>query len=413
MRYLVANRNLGLLVIGQLISAIGDHFYLIGLPWLALQVTGNAFTAGTLLAAASLPRAVFMLVGGAATDRFSARWVLITSNGAQAVLMTVLAAAVLAGYVQLGLLHGLAFLTGLVDAFGLPALNTVLPGAAGEIPLEDANVYLQGANMASGVIGPALAGFVIGGSESGGVSAGGLEGIGYAFLLNALTFLVGIAFFWGIRVRGGDQDRASQAPLVSSIRGSVAYILEDKKLRALFALMLLLGLFLTGTIRVGFPMLADSRPGGGAQDFGNMSAAFGGGLLLGMVALRILPRPTASISGLLALVLISPVSAGLILLGLGIPLLASLGVILLMGIGVGYVVILLLSWLQRRTPSHLLGRMMALVLFATIGLSPLSQLLMGYLLDLNLRATLVGVGGLLLLFLLLTGSSREMWALED
>jgi hypothetical protein len=115
---------------------------------------------------------------------------------------------------------------------------------------------------------------------------------------------------------------------------------------------------------------------------------------------------------LVALVLISPVPAGLVLLGAGIPMLTSLGVIFLMGTGVGYVVIFLLSWLQRRTPNHLLGRMMALVLFAITGLSPLSQLLMGALLDLNLRGTLIGVGGLILIFLILIGASREMWALE-
>jgi hypothetical protein len=339
--------------------------------------------------------------------------VLIASNGIQAILMASLAVVILVGYLHLGLLHAFAFLTGLVDAFGLPALNTILPQAAGETPLEDANVYLQGANMASGVVGPALAGLVIGVSSSGETVSGTLDGIGYAFLVNAATFLVGISLFWGLRLHADDPEGAADVSLLTSIRGSVAYILDDRKLRSLFALMLLLGLFLSGTIRVGFSILADSRSAGGVQDFGNMSSAFGAGLLSGMIALRVLPRPPASIAGLLSLVLISPVPAGLILLGLGIPMLPALGVILVMGIGVGYVIIYLLSWLQRRTPSHLLGRMMALVFFATIGLSPLSQLLMGYLIDLNLQVSFVGVGGLILLSLILLGSSREMWALED
>jgi MFS family permease len=69
---MLANRNVRLLVLGQFISAIGDHFYLIALPWLGLQITGSAFVAGTLLAVASVPRSVFMLLGGAVTDRYSA-----------------------------------------------------------------------------------------------------------------------------------------------------------------------------------------------------------------------------------------------------------------------------------------------------------------------------------------------------
>ena len=47
---MVTNRNLRLLVVGQFISAIGDHFYLIAMPRLGLQLTGSALVAGTLLA---------------------------------------------------------------------------------------------------------------------------------------------------------------------------------------------------------------------------------------------------------------------------------------------------------------------------------------------------------------------------
>jgi hypothetical protein len=56
---------------------------------------------------------------------------------------------------------------------------------------------------------------------------------------------------------------------------------------------------------------------------------------------------------------------------------------------------------------------MAVVLFSTIGLSPVSQALMGYLLDLNIRVSLVGVGSLVLVLLVVTGTNREMWGLKD
>jgi hypothetical protein len=56
---------------------------------------------------------------------------------------------------------------------------------------------------------------------------------------------------------------------------------------------------------------------------------------------------------------------------------------------------------------------MAVVLFSTIGLSPVSQVLMGYLLDLNIQAALMGVGVLVLLLLVLTAANREMWGLKE
>lgn len=408
-----SNRNLRLLVAGQFFSAIGDHFYLVAMPWLALQVSGSAFVAGTLLAVASLPRAAFMLVGGAVTDRHSAKMLLILSNGIQAVLMAGLAFALGIAFTELWFLYALAFLTGMIDAFGLPAFNTILPLIVEPDDLERGNVYLQGANMASGALGPALAGLLIFQSSSGNGSAASLQGLAFAFLANALTFLIGISFFWWIRTKAGkDGKGVGRVSILASIGAVLTYIRNDRQLRTLFMINGLLGLVLTGCIRIGFPMLAELNPGAGVRDFGYMSSAFGAGLLAGMAALRLLPRPPAKISGVIVLVLFSAVPSGLILLGLMLPIYAVLIVILAMGAAFGYVLIYLLSWLQRRTPTPLLGRMMAVVLFSSIGMAPISQTLMGFLLDVSVRWTFIGAGSLTLGILAILGTNREMWALR-
>jgi MFS family permease len=61
--------NFRLLFGGSLISAIGDQFTLVALPWLVLKLTGDPAALGLVLAAMALPRAVFMLIGGAVVDR--------------------------------------------------------------------------------------------------------------------------------------------------------------------------------------------------------------------------------------------------------------------------------------------------------------------------------------------------------
>src|SRR5258708_16160356 len=70
-------RNFRLLWIGEGISLLGDQFYMIALPWLVLQLTGSALALGTVMALAGIPRALFMLVGGAFVDRFPPPSVLI------------------------------------------------------------------------------------------------------------------------------------------------------------------------------------------------------------------------------------------------------------------------------------------------------------------------------------------------
>src|SRR3954463_9223304 len=88
-------RNFRLLWIGEGISLLGDQFYMIALPWLVLQVTGSALALGTVMALAGIPRALFMLLGGAFVDRFSPRAVMMTSNFARLVLVGLLSVLVL------------------------------------------------------------------------------------------------------------------------------------------------------------------------------------------------------------------------------------------------------------------------------------------------------------------------------
>src|ERR1700704_2604588 len=85
-------RNFRLLWIGESISLLGDQFYMIALPWLVLQITGSALALGTVMALAAIPRALFMLLGGALVDRFSPRLVMIVSNFLRLVLVGLLSA---------------------------------------------------------------------------------------------------------------------------------------------------------------------------------------------------------------------------------------------------------------------------------------------------------------------------------
>jgi MFS family permease len=120
-------RNFRLLWIGEGISLLGDQFYMIALPWLVLSLTGNALAVGTVMAMAGIPRALFMLVGGALTDRFTPRKLMISSNLVRMVLTGLLAALVAMNLIQLWMIYALALFFGLADAFFFPAQTSIVP----------------------------------------------------------------------------------------------------------------------------------------------------------------------------------------------------------------------------------------------------------------------------------------------
>src|SRR5512147_1806942 len=85
------NYNFRLLWIGQGTSLLGDQFFMIALPWLVLKLTNDPLALGTIMALIGIPRAVFMLVGGAVTDKYSPRVIMLVSDMLRLVLIILLA----------------------------------------------------------------------------------------------------------------------------------------------------------------------------------------------------------------------------------------------------------------------------------------------------------------------------------
>jgi hypothetical protein len=415
---LFRQRNFRLLWSGEAVSLLGDQFYMIALPWLVLQLTGDALSVGAVLALESIPRALFMLVGGALTDRFTPRAVMLASNLTRMLLVAVLAAVVLAGQIELSMLYAFALLFGLGDAFFFPAHNAMIPRLARGDQLQSANALMQGTMQLSLFAGPVLAGSLIAlfsGRAAAAGSAGDLSGIGLAFAIDALSFLVSALTLWRIRMDADGEPGEASAPtenLLASIRNGLEIAWNDAPLRSFFLLIAVANLLVNGPVIVGIPILADLRFAGGATAFGIIMSAYGGGSLLGTVLAAMLPRPAARSMGIVLGAVWSGLGLGVALLGLmNTTLLAAL-VAGLMGAANGYVVILFVTWLQSRTPQAMLGRMMSLLMFASAGLLPVSNVITGALIRLDVTAVFVGGGSLMALLVFLSMLNPAVRAME-
>ncbi|MCB1349496.1 MAG: MFS transporter, partial [Maritimibacter sp.] len=75
-------------------SQLGDQFALVATPWMVMHLTGDPLALGLVLALEGAPRALFMLIGGAVSDRLSPRAVLIAADLARMLLAALLAGVV-------------------------------------------------------------------------------------------------------------------------------------------------------------------------------------------------------------------------------------------------------------------------------------------------------------------------------
>ena len=371
-------RDFRLLFTGESISLIGDQFHFVALAWLVLQLTGSGIALGTVLMVAAVPRAVFMLVGGALSDRLSPRTLMLVSNALRGVVVGIVAALVLSGNAQLWHLYILAGIFGVVDAFFHPALNTIVPMLVRDHLLPPANALVQIMQQLSGLIGPAIAGLVVASMQT-----------GPAFAVDAASFAVATVTL--LLITGGRRARASENPdglgnaaqdgVLANIGSGLAFAWRDPAVRSLILLVAAFNFAFSGPILVGLPFLAEYRFHGGSALFGIMISAFGAGAVAGALlagSLKHVPR-----LGLVTLLIAAGMGLGLALIGLAPNVGLALPVMLAIGIGAGFINVRVIAWLQQRTPEAMRGRVMSLVLFAAVGLQPVGLAISGVIIDLG------------------------------
>lgn len=385
-------RNFQLLWLGQAVSLLGDQFAFVALPWLALVLTGSALALGGVLALMAVPRALFMLVGGAYVDRFSPRRVMAAANAVRLAAVTVIAVIVIADRVELWMLYAFALVFGLADAFFYPAQQSIVPALLEPDQLGQGNAIAQGTGQLAVFIGPAIAGAVVAALGTSGAQPS-MAGIGLALLVDAASFVVSLVTL--ALIRSGASGASGGEPILQAVRAGISFVGRSPALRTTILIVMGINLLVVGPLDVGLPMFAYSRLPEGVAAYGMMISASGGGALIGMLAGGLLPSPRPSLFGPVVLVVLAVAGfgvAGLAFVSATLPATALCGLI---GIGVGYANLTFITWAQRRIPDMLMGRVMSLVMLGSIALVPVSQVIAGALVQVSLPGLLVAAGCLM------------------
>jgi MFS family permease len=388
---------------GAGLSMLADQAFLVALTWLVLRLAGSGAELGAVLAVASVPGAILMPLGGVLSDRSSPVLIMIFASVGRVLLLTLLATLILTDATRLWHVYVIAASLSALDALYYPALISVVPSLVNQNRLGAANALIQGAEQASGILGPALAGSLL-----------ALLGLGASFGATALLFVVATALFGALaRVARPIGTPADDAPEESRGRGStreefiegLRYVLRDPVIRSLLLILLGTNLAIMGPLYVGGAVLAESRLGG-AGAFGTVVAAAGVGSLIGIVGAGSVRRfrrrglIELSLTGVLGIVVAA------------IAFVPNLAVAVALAIAIGgtasFLGVITISWLQERAEPGLLGRVMSLAMFSAIALDPISFILAGVLVGINLTAMFVSAGALLLFTAILGAASRTM-----
>ena len=392
MRAVFDIRDFMLLWVGQATSMFGDQFHAIAGAWLVLKLTGDPLALGAVMALGGIPRAFFTLVGGAITDRFSPRRVMLAADILRLLISALMATQILTNTLEVWMIYVYTLVGGAIGGFFGPASMSIVPRILPEKDLQAGNSLTQGSTQLIGFLGPALAGLLIAAFPDEKL------GIGVLIALDALTFVISLVTLWLMRSGGEIHSSASQTnfrSVFASVREGIIYMLKDPTLRLVFVVIAIANLSFGGPVVVGVPYLADTRFLEGAAAYGVIISGYAGGNLLGIILSGALPKPGKKALQILMVALFAIFGLGIGALGwISVTWLAALDMFI-MGLLNGYISILLITGLQRNTPKEMLGRLMSMILFANMALMPLSQALAGGILRWNVAFLFVAAAALL------------------
>jgi len=214
--------------LGALASSVGQWMQQVALGWLAIVMTNSPGFVGIVSFAAGLPFLVVAPFGGALIDRVDRRRLMLTCQVLAFLLATVLAVDVMSGLVQAWHLPIAAFLNGSLLALLIPTQQSLVPALVPRENLTNAVGLMSAGQNMTRVVGPSVAGIVI-----------GTIGVGPTFLAQAAAIAVSFILVLGIVL----PPRAPRAAGGRGIFDGIRLVASRPDLRTLFLLAAIPTLF--------------------------------------------------------------------------------------------------------------------------------------------------------------------------
>lgn len=225
-------RNLRIYLSGQVVSLIGTWLQMTAQSWVVWELSHSTKALGTVTMLGSLP---LLLVGpwaGAWADRLDRRKVLIGTQSVAMALAFVLATLVQTHVVQLWHVYFLATLLGCVNALDFPAQNAFIGDLSGMGEIRKAVVLNNMIGQASRMLGPALAGWLI-----------GQAGVSPAFWINGVSFIAVIGTL--VAVKANQVRKEATANPLSEFWEGLKFVRTERRIQDLLfytAMATLLGI---------------------------------------------------------------------------------------------------------------------------------------------------------------------------
>ncbi|EEM93560.1 MFS transporter [Bacillus thuringiensis] len=355
---LLKNTNFLFLWAATLFSSFALAFFTFSQTWYIAKTLNLEASLGVVFVALSVPRLIFMIIGGAVADKFPKKNIMFYSNIIRAILVATILTWFIVGDVTLYTFALFALFFGLADAFFWSADGSILPELVEKSRLTQANSLTQMTNQASVILGPVLGGILI-------------KFTNYETIFSITILLLIVAAILVQKIQFTMPElKDTDKGMLTSIKEGILYVKESPFLSTFLICSAFLNLFLIGPMQVGFPLFVKNVLHGDSLQFSYLEASVGGGMAIGavIVGLKNINRRR----GLFCIIMMLLSGVFFLSINFSTVLWQALLAGMFYGITIAMAIVPLMAMIQATVKEEMMGRVMSLLMLSSMGFIPLS-----------------------------------------
>ncbi|WP_347352869.1 MFS transporter [Acetoanaerobium noterae] len=373
-------KNLGLFIIGKLISVFGSAIYTFAIGLYVLKQTGSGFSFALTLFVGLIPTIIFSPVAGYMSDRFDKKKIVVFMDFANGMMFLILFVLTLKFELNQPMIYISTFMTTVFTTFFGIAFEAAKPNLVADEKLMSINSLSKVIDSTALILAPVLGGLIFAFTD-----------IKTFILINAVCFIFSagietmIDFNYNIKSTAEINDDGG---FVEDIKDGLTYIRKSSEIVKMINVLVILNFFISFSVTVPLPYIINNLLNLSSNQYGIIQGAFPVGMILGAVAVgKIIEK-----IDYMKLLIFSSITLSVAIALLGLPLVLAdasslaymiyyISIMVIFGIAISFIDVPILWLMQKSIPDNLRGKVLSISMSIVKLIAPLGLVISGMIIN--------------------------------
>ncbi|SKB64841.1 Predicted arabinose efflux permease, MFS family [Acetoanaerobium noterae] len=373
-------KNLGLFIIGKLISVFGSAIYTFAIGLYVLKQTGSGFSFALTLFVGLIPTIIFSPVAGYMSDRFDKKKIVVFMDFANGMMFSILFLLTLKFELNQPMIYISTFMTTVFTTFFGIAFEAAKPNLVADEKLMSINSLSKVIDSTALILAPVLGGLIFSFTD-----------IKTFILINAVCFIFSagietmIDFNYNVKSKAEINDDGG---FVEDIKDGLTYIRKSSEIVKMINVLVILNFFISFSVTVPLPYIINNLLNLSSNQYGIIQGAFPVGMILGAVVVGKIIEKIDYIK----LLIFSSITLSVAIALLGLPLVLAdasslaymiyyISIMVIFGIAISFIDVPILWLMQKSIPDNLRGKVLSISMSIVKLIAPLGLVISGMIIN--------------------------------